>query len=257
MEKDKITYVVKSLLAAFLSIWTLTMLGLPLCTITSSSTTLMPTVPTLNGYFLFSLTSANVAGTLDPVILILGICSVVILSLAIACAIIGITLNTINFFLKKHSMTKAVSAFSIINCISNFLYMILSIVYVVIINKSLGTDLTITATTHTYIYFCVSIFVLVLYYISQPLINNHYKKRELQTAFIQSNNNYYGVYGVQPQQNVKSESVSTPKANPPKALKTANINIFDELIKYKELLDEKIITQEEFDKMKSRIFEAN
>lgn len=58
-------------------------------------------------------------------------------------------------------------------------------------------------------------------------------------------------------QNVKSESVSTPKANAPKALKTANINIFDELIKYKELLDENIITQEEFDKMKSRIFGAN
>lgn len=177
-----------------------------------------------------------------------------LLSIAIACAIIGIALNATNFFLKKHSMTNAVSAFSIINCVSTFLYMILSIVYVVIINKSIGTELTITATTHSYLYFCVSLFVLVLYYISQPLINSHYKKIELQTAIIQSGNNHYSVL---PQQNVKSKSVSTPKANAPKALKKDNINIFDELIKYKELLDENIITQEEFDKMKSRIFEAN
>lgn len=120
MEKDNITYVVKSFLAAFLSIWTLIMLGLPLCTVTTSKTNLMPSMPMLNGYFLLSLPSANIENAQDPVVLILTTCLLVILSIAIAFAIIGLILNTINFFIHKYSMKTAVSAFSIINCISCF-----------------------------------------------------------------------------------------------------------------------------------------
>lgn len=254
MEKDKITYVVKSLLAAFLSIWTLTMLGLPIYTMTTTSTSLAPSPPMLNGYYFLGLSSINVTGVTDPAILILEISSIVVLSLIIACAIIGFVLNIISFLIKKHPMKSAISAFSILNCISSFIYMVLSIVYVVIINNLFGTESTVTATTHSYLYFCVSLLVLVLYYISQPLINSHYKKIGLQNTIVQSSNNYYGV---QTQQNIKPACVTAPRTNAPKAVKTANINIFDELIKYKELLDEKIITQEEFDEMKSRIFEAN
>lgn len=249
MEKDKITYVVKSFLAAFLSIWTLTMLGLPLCSITFSNANLKQSTPSLNGYYLFSLTSANTANSQDPAILILGTISIVILSLAIAFAIIGFTLNIINFFIKKHPMMKAISAFSIINCVSSFLYMILSIVYVIIINKTFGIDSFYTAKTYAYLYFCASLLILLFYFISQPLINNHYKQLKLQNALLQSSVN---LVSIQPQQTNWSECFNTPKA-----VKMPDINVFDELIKYKELLDENIITQEEFDKMKSRIFEAN
>lgn len=255
MEKDKITYVVKSLLAAFLSIWTLIMLGLPLFTVTTSKTNLMPSMPMLNGYFLLSLPSANIKNAQDPVVLILTTCLLVILSLAIAFAIIGLILNAINFFIHKHSMKTAVSAFSIINCISCFFYMILSIILVIIVNKALGTEPSITAVTHTYLYFCVSLLLLILYFISQPLINSHYKKIELQNTLEQS----YATnkYTSQHQPSARQKYVNIPTINAPKAVKTPDINVFDELIKYKELLDENIITQEEFERMKSRIFKIN
>lgn len=252
MEKDKITYVVKSFLAAFLSIWTLTMLGLPLCTVTIPNTNLIPSMPMLNGYFLLSLPSANIENAQDPAVLILTTCLIVILSLAIAFAIIGFALNTINFFIHKHSMKTAVSAFSIINCISCFFYMTLSIIFMIIINKALSTEPSITAVTHTYLYFCVSLVLLILYFISQPLINNHFKKIELQNTLEQSyaTNKYTAQY--QPSTRQKYDNI--PTVNTPKTVKTPDINVFDELIKYKELLDENIITQEEFERMKSRIF---
>lgn len=236
MEKNQIICLFKTLLALIIAFWSLIMLGLPLFSYGEFAL--------LNGYSFMSIEFSDMS--------VLLILAVVILILIVILAIISIALTIANIFLKIKKIEKATSAFVIINSISSLLYMIIGITLTIKLNDN--SKVLFTSHTYTYLYFAVSIIILVAYFMTKRFINDYYKKIELRNALLHSNSN---ILTKQTQQSTKIEYISTPTDNTPKAVKMPDINVFDELIKYKELLDENIITQEEFDKMKSRIFEAN
>lgn len=236
MEKNQIICLFKTLLALIIAFWSLIMLGLPLFSYGEFAL--------LNGYSFMSIELSDMS--------VLLILAVVILILIVILAIISIALTIANIFLKIKKIEKATSAFVIINSISSLLYMIIGITLTIKLNDN--SKVLFTSHTYTYLYFAVSIIILVAYFMTKRFINDYYKKIELRNALLHSNSN---ILTKQTQQSTKIEYISTPTDNTPKAVKMPDINVFDELIKYKELLDENIITQEEFDKMKSRIFEAN
>lgn len=236
MEKNQIICLFKTLLALIIAFWSLIMLGLPLFSYGEFAL--------LNGYSFMSIELSDMS--------VLLILAVVILILIVILAIISIALTIANIFLKIKKIEKATSAFVIINSISSLLYMIIGITLTIKLNDN--SIVLFTSHTYTYLYFAVSIIILVAYFMTKRFINDYYKKIELRNALLHSNSN---ILTKQAQQSTEIEYISTPTDNTPKAVKMQNINVFDELIKYKELLDENIITQEEFDKMKSRIFEAN
>lgn len=236
MEKNQIIYLFKTFLALIIAFWSLIMLGLPLFSYGEFAL--------LNGYSFMSIELSDMSALL--------ILAVVILILIVILAIISIALTIANIFLKIKKIEKATSAFVIINSISSLLYMIIGITLTIKLNDN--SKILFTSHTYTYLYFAVSIIILVAYFMTKRFIDDYYKKIELRNTLLHSNSN---ILTKQTQQSTEIEYISTPTDNTPKAVKMPEINVFDELIKYKELLDEKIITQEEFDKMKSRIFEAN
>lgn len=235
MEKNQIICLFKTLLALIIAFWSLIMLGLPLFSYGEFAL--------LNGYSFMSIELSDMSALL--------ILAVVILILIVILAIISIALTIANIFLKikKIEIEKATSAFVIINSISSLLYMIIGITLTIKLNDN--SKVLFTSHTYTYLYFAVSIIILVAYFMTKRFINDYYKKIELRNALLHSNSN---ILTKQTQQSTEVEYISTPTDNTPKAVKMPDINVFDELIKYKELLDENIITQEEFDKMKSRMF---
>lgn len=233
MEKNQIICLFKTLLALIIAFWSLIMLALPLFSYGEFAL--------LNGYSFMSIELSDMSALL--------ILAVVILILIVILAIISIALTIANIFLKIKKIEKATSAFVIINSISSLLYMIIGITLTIKLNDN--SKVLFTSHTYTYLYFAVSIIILVAYFMTKRFINDYYKKIELRNALLHSNSN---ILTKQTQQSTEIEYISTPTDNTPKAVKMPDINVFDELIKYKELLDENIITQEEFDKMKSRIF---
>lgn len=233
MEKNQIICLFKTLLALIIAFWSLIMLGLPLFSYGEFAL--------LNGYSFMSIELSDMS--------VLLILAVVILILIVILAIISIALTIANIFLKIKKIEKATSAFVIINSISSLLYMIIGITLTIKLNDN--SKVLFTSHTYTYLYFAVSIIILVAYFMTKRFINDYYKKIELRNALLHSNSN---ILTKQTQQSTKIEYISTPTDNTPKAVKMPDINVFDELIKYKELLDENIITQEEFERMKSRIF---
>lgn len=233
MEKNQIICLFKTFLALIIAFWSLIMLGLPLFSYGEFSL--------LNGYSFMSIELSDMSALL--------ILAVVILILIVILAIISIALTIANIFLKIKKIEKATSAFVIINSISSILYMIIGITLTIKLNDN--SKVLFTSHTYTYLYFAVSIIILVAYFMTKRFINDYYKKIELRNALLHSNSN---ILTKQTQQSTEIEYISTPTDNTPKAVKMPDINVFDELIKYKELLNENIITQEEFDKMKSRIF---
>lgn len=233
MEKNQIICLFKTLLALIIAFWSLIMLGLPLFSYGEFAL--------LNGYSFMSIELSDMS--------VLLILAVVILILIVILAIISIALTIANIFLKIKKIEKATSAFVIINSISSLLYMIIGITLTIKLNDN--SKVLFTSHTYTYLYFAVSIIILVAYFMTKRFINDYYKKIELRNAMLHSNSN---ILTKQTQQSTEIEYISTHTDNTPKAVKMPDINVFDELIKYKELLDENIITQEEFDKMKSRIF---
>lgn len=220
----------KTLLALIIAFWSLIMLGLPLFSYGEFAL--------LNGYSFMSIELSDMSALL--------ILAVVILILIVILAIISIALTNANIFLKIKKIEKATSAFVIINSISSLLYIIIGITLTIMLNDN--SKVLFTSHTYTYLYFAVSIIILVAYFMTKRLINDYYNKIELRNALLHSNSN---ILTKQTQQSTEIEYISTPTDNTPKA---DNMNVFDELIKYKELLDENIITQEEFERMKSRIF---
>lgn len=245
MDKLKTTYAVRSLLEIFLSIWTLIILGLPFCSFELTGYPLK--MQALNGYFFFSLIEPKTSLPLTQDMQIFTIIVVVMFSIIIAIAIINIFLNILNFYLKEHPITKSCSIFVSLNCFSSLIYMIASIVFVVIANNA--SESVYSVETHAYIYFLVSLIILIIYYISPLLIKNNYKKSELKNNVSPQINNQKhpttrDIASIQLKQTINN----TVKPN---------MNLFNELLKYKELLDNEILTQEEFDKIKLKLFELN
>lgn len=237
MEKNKTTYAIKSFIEIFLSIWPLIILGLPFCSVEIAGFSLK--MQPINGYFFFSLIEPDTTVVQD--MQIFTIVSVVLFSIIIALSIIGIFLIIINFYLNEHPIANSCSILATFNCFSTLIYMIASIVFVVIMNNAAETKVE----THAYIYFLISLIILIAYYITPVLIKNNYRKSELKEK--NSNHKIHTTQGITSVQ-LKQNSNTSNKTN---------LDLFNELLKYKELLDNEILTQEEFDKIKLKLFEQN
>lgn len=237
MGKNKTTYAAKSFIEIFLSIWPLIILGLPFCSVEIAGFPLK--MQPINGYFFYSLIEPKTTVTQD--MQIFTIVSVVLFSIIITISIIGMFLIIINFYLNEHPIANSCSILATFNCFSTLIYMIASIVFVVIINNTGET----IAETHAYIYFLVSLIILITYYITPVLIRNNYKKSELKEK--NSKHKIHTMQGITSVQSKQNSNTTTK----------TNLNLFNELLKYKELLDNEILTQEEFDKIKLKLFELN